>query len=138
MYHEVLQPRWSKVVSIGLPGHWCVGLLLGLVSGALPLVAVQLRDPTVDPFDYGISYIVWVGSSFGGAFVLTYMRPHRQVVSALSILSGFLAAMILEIVIDYYTARAPHNLWPLTLIFAVLIGAPPVFAGAYVGSRQRR
>ena len=124
-------------MSIGLLRYWCVGFVLGLVSGGLPLIVAQLKGPAVDPFDYGISYLVWGGSAFIVTSLLAYVLPRRQVLSAFSVLIGFLAAMVLEIIIDYHTGRAPHNLWPLTLTFALLISAPPVFVGAYVGSRLR-
>lgn len=117
--------------------HWCLGLLLGLASGGLPLVGAQISGPQVDPFDHGVSYLVWVGGSFLAALGLAYGLQQRTWLWGLAILSGFLAAMVLEIVIDSYTGRVSHNLWPLTLAFAVLIGAPPAFAGAYFGLKLR-
>lgn len=124
-------------MSVKLFKHWCLGLLLGLASGGLPLLAAQIKGPQVDPFDSGISYLVWGGGAFLGASVLAYVLPGRRVLSALSVLSGFLAAMVLEIIIDYHMGRVSHNLWPLTLTFAVLMSTPPVLIGAYVGSRLR-
>jgi hypothetical protein len=121
-----------------LVGHWCLGLLLGLASGGLPLVGAQMSGSQVDPFDHGISYLVWVGGSFLAGFGMTYVRPQQAWLCGLSVLSGFLAAMVLEIVIDSHTGRVSHNLWPLTLAFSVLIGAPPAFAGAYFSSKLRR
>jgi hypothetical protein len=117
--------------------HWCVGLILGLISGALPLLAAQLSGPHVDPFDRGVSYFVWLGGLFAAALGLAYVLPRRTWLWGLAVLSGFVAAMILEIVVDSHTGRATHNLWPLTLMFAVLIGAPPAFAGAYCGAKLK-
>jgi hypothetical protein len=120
-----------------LVGYWCLGLLLGLASGGLPLVGAQIRGPQVDPFDEGISYLVWLGGTFLAAAGLAYLLPEQSWLWGLAVLSGFLAAMVLEILIDSYTGRASHPLWPLTLVFAFLIGVTPAFIGAHVGSRLR-
>lgn len=100
-------------------------------------MAAQIRGPQVDPFDHGISYFVWIGGAFLAASGLAYVLPPRRLLWALAVLSGFFAAMVLEIIVDSYTGRVSHNLWPLTLVLAVLMAAPPVFAGAYFGSRLR-
>lgn len=100
-------------------------------------MGAQIRGPQVDPFDHGISYVVWLGGVFFSALGLAYVLPERRWLCCLAVLSGFFAAMVLEIVIDSYTGRVSHKLWPLTLAFAVLIGAPPAFAGAYFGSKVR-
>ena len=100
-------------------------------------MGAQIRGAQVDPFDHGISYLVWIGSALLAAAGLAYVLPEQGLLSGLTVLSGFVAAMVLEIVIDYYTGRVSHNLWPLTLAFSVLIGAPPAFVGAYFGSRLR-
>jgi hypothetical protein len=120
-----------------LARHWCLGLLLGLASGGLPLVGAQISGPQVDPFDHGVSYFVWVGGSFVAALGLAYALPQRRWLWGIAVLLGFLAAMVLEIVIDSYTGRFPNILWPLTLVSSILISAPPAFAGAYVGSKLR-
>jgi hypothetical protein len=117
--------------------YWCLGLLLGLAAGALPLVGAQIRGPRVDPFDEGISYLVWIGGTFLAASGLAYLLPERRWSWGVAVVSGFLAAMVLEIVIDSYTGRVSHNLWPLTLVFALVMGVPPAFIGAYFGSRLR-
>jgi hypothetical protein len=89
------------------------------------------------PFDYGIRYLAWAGGSFSAALGLAYVLPERRWLWGLAILSGFFSAMVLEIIADSYTGRVSHNLWPLTLAFTVLIGAPPAFAGAYFGAKRR-
>jgi hypothetical protein len=111
--------------------------VLGLVAGGIPLFVAQLRGSQVDPFDYGISYLAWCGTAFLAALVLAYTVPHHRVLAGLSILMGFLGAMVLEIVIDFNTGRTTHNLWPLTLVLSAIISAPPAFVGAYLGSRLR-
>jgi len=124
-------------MSMSILRHWCLGLLLGLASGGFPLVVAQIRGPQVDPFDHEISYLLWIGSALLAASGLAYVLPERGLLSGLTVLSGFVAAMVLEIAIDSYTGRVSHNLWPLTLALSVLIGAPPAFVGAYFGSRLR-
>ena len=101
-------------------------------------MGAQISGPQVDPFDHGVSYLVWVGGSFLAAMGLAYVRPQRRWLWGFAVFSGFFVAIVLEIVIDSYTGRVSHNLWPLTLAFAVPIGAPPAFAGAYFGSKLRR
>ena len=120
-----------------LARHWCLGSLLGLASGGLPLIGAQMSGPQVDPFDHGMSYLAWAGGSFFAALGLAYALPGRKWLSAFATLLGFFAAMVLEIIVDSYTGRVSHNLWPLTLALTVMIGAPPAFVGAYLGARRR-
>ena len=137
MHHQIVESLGSKALSMRLVRHWCIGVLLGLASGGLPLVGAQLSGPQVDPFDYGISYLAWVGGSFGAALGLAYLLPAQRWLWSLSIFLGFFSAMVLEIIVDSNTGRVSHNLWPLTLACAVLIGAPPAFIGAYFGAKGK-
>lgn len=101
-------------------------------------MGARIAGSQIDPFDYGISYLVWVGGSFLAALGLAYLLPHGKWLWGFAVFSGFFGAVVLNIIIDSYTGRFPNILWPLTVAFACLIGAPPAFAGAYVGSKLRR
>ena len=111
--------------------------MLGLTSGGVPLVSAQIRGPQVDAFDNGGSYVVWMGGVFLAALGLAYMQPERRWLWGPAVLSGFFAAVVLEIIIDSYTGRFPNILWPLTLAITLVIGAPPAFVGAYLGGKLR-
>jgi len=117
--------------------QWAVGVALGMVCGGLPLVSAQIQGPAVDPFDQGLSYLVWAGGAFLAASGLAYRQPNRRILWAVAVQLGFNSAMVLEVVIDFHSGRVSHNLWPLTLAAALLIGAPPAFLGAYFGSRLK-
>ena len=125
-------------MSIKLFGYAGLGLLSGLIAGSVPLIWAKLREPCLDPFDHGFSYLTWLGLSSVAALGLAYVWPRQRWLSALAVFSGFVSSMILEIVIDSYTGRYPHNLWPLTVALTMVIGAPPAFTGGYFGAKLRR
>lgn len=111
--------------------RFCLGIVLGFTCGAIPLAVAHFIGSQVDPFDHGISYVVWLGGSFIAALGLAYFFPPDKWMSGLAVFGGFLGAIILDIVL------VGPNLWPLTLAFSTMIGTPTAFAGAYLGAKLR-
>jgi hypothetical protein len=138
MRTEVTEPLEPKALSMRLVGLGWLGMLLGLTIGGIPLVGAYMKGPHVDPFDYGISYVVWVGGLFLAALGLALARPQQRWSCAFALFSGFFAAIVLGIIVVTSTGRFPNVLWPLTLAFSVLIGTLPAFTGAYCGSKLKK
>src|SRR5262245_8774219 len=102
-------------------GGCALGVLLGFVCGGLPLVVAQFSDSQLDPFDHGLSYVVWLGGSLVAALGLAYFFPPYRWVWGLVVFIGFLGAIMVGIVL------VGPNLWPLTLMFSTIIGMSPAF-----------
>ena len=109
---------------------WVLGLALGVIVGSIPLIEVGMQT---DPFDKMSSYLIWfIGLSLS-AMVISIARPERVWRWAIAVGLGFLAAIILDIIIGSH-----FFLFPFSIILHVGIGAPPAFAGAYLGKLVRR
>lgn len=116
--------------------HCCLAAFSGLALAGVPIVYARIIGQQIDPTDHPVSYLVWVGGSFMAALAWSYARPQRRWLAGAAVFFGFFAAFVLAVAIDIYTGR-PQTLWPLGLMFVILIGAPPAFAGAYVGAKLK-
>ena len=125
-------------MSMRLVRHWCLGLLLGLLVGGVPLIWAHTSGPQVDPFDHIVSYLVWVGGVFVAAFGLARVRRKRRWLGAFAVFSGFFSAVVIGIVVESLTGRFPNILWPLTITLSVLVGVLPAVIGGYFDSKLRR
>jgi hypothetical protein len=75
---------------------------------------------------------------FASGLLLGARRPTRVARWAFAIEAGFLFAVIARIIVD--TSRDPtsHNLFPIEILFALVLTAPLAFVGAYLGLLVRR
>jgi len=112
---------------------WGFAFLLGFVAGGGSLLLAQLLTNKMDPFDLWISYILWGASLFFSAVWLSLSEPFRAWRWAIAVSLGFPIAVLLQIILDIFHARARHNLWPLEVFVSLLIAVPTSFAGAYFG-----
>ena len=141
MCRKILHSLAAQVVwKLKLVWRWCLSALLGCGCYAIPYAISRMAGPYgIDPFDYSLSYVVWLGGAFLGAIALSRCMAMRKWTVGLAIPSGFLSAMVLGIVIDehFFTRYEMNNLWPLSLAFGTIIVTPPALLGAYLGAKLR-
>ena len=116
---------------------WGFAFLLGFVAGGVSLLLAQLLSNKMDPFDLWISYILWGASLFLSAVCLSLSEPYRAWRWAIAVSLGLPIAVLLQIILDIFHARARHNLWPLEVFVSLLVAVPTSFAGAYFGVLTR-
>jgi membrane protease YdiL (CAAX protease family) len=104
---------------------YVLALAVGFVIGIGPLVSTLPKDP----FDRGINYAVWGAGLFLASISLSFIGPGRVWRSALFVALGLPAALIF--VMAFVTG--PSNLFPLSVIFSLMVALIPSMAGAFIG-----
>jgi hypothetical protein len=110
---------------------WGLAFLLGSIAGASSLLLAQFLSNKTDPFDLWLSYIVWGGGLFFSATLIGLLEPYRTWRWAIAVSLGLPIAVLFQIIVDIFQARASHNLWPLEIFVSLLIAVPTSFTGAY-------
>jgi len=103
------------------------GLALGV--GFAISIGPLLWSLPKDPFDKGINYALWGAGLFLVSITLSFISPGRVWRSALFVALGLPAALIL--VMAFVTG--PSNLFPLSVVFSLIVALIPSMAGAFIG-----
>lgn len=117
---------------------WGLAFLLGFIAGASSLLLAQFLTDKTDPFDLWISYIIWGGSLFFSATLISVAEPYRSWRWAIAVSLGMPIAVLLQIILDISRAHASHTLWPLEIFVSLVVGVPTAFGGAYFGVLLKR
>ncbi len=111
-------------------GFWGLGTVLGaLIGGSLIILEVQ-----TDPFDKASSYLVWLVGMSASSMLISFFRPERVWRWGLAVGLGFPVFVILD---SIYGSRN-YQLFPLTVIFSLIVGVISAFPGAYLGKSANR
>ncbi len=124
-------PTWDQASSNAR--LWGIAFLFGLVAGACSLFLARFLSNKADPFDLWLSYMVWGGSLFVSAMLISLLESYRAWRWAIVVSLGLPIAVLFQIILDIFQARAGHNLWPLEIFVSLLIAVPASFSGAYFG-----
>ena len=116
----------TAILSYGKDILLCLlGVVFGVIVGSVPLQIYHLTDP----FDIGASYLVWGIGFFLSALLISLLHSVRVWRWAIFVGVGFPVAVIL----DMMARPESYGLFPLTIIFSLIVGMIPAFAGAYLG-----
>lgn len=107
------------------PGFTCSFLVVGVPYWLIPYNRVNLPDALLGP---GLVIVVMAAAlarAFSG-------RPFMRVVA---VMGGVVPAVVMaRVVFDGMRDASSHNLWPLEMIIAALVGGTVAVAGALLGS----
>ncbi len=104
-------------------------LALGLIAGAIPSWPVPYDK--LNTMETTI-LIGWVGLTIAAALVTRILTPLPLKPAAFTVTAGFLAAMVLRIIVECTIDPTDHNLWPFEIVWGVMVGLPSAFAGAFL------
>lgn len=104
-------------------------LTLGLIAGAVPSWPVPYDQ--INTMETTI-LIGWVGLTIVAAIVTRILTPLPLKPAALTVTAGFLAAMVLRIIVECTIDPTDHNLWPFEIVWGAMIGLPSAFAGSFL------
>ena len=102
---------------------------LGLAACAIPYWPVaydkfNLMENTI--------YLGWVGFTIVASLAARVLTVRPIPPTALTVTAGFLAAMILRIIVECAIDPTDHNLWPFELVWGGMVALPSAFTGAWL------
>jgi len=106
-------------------GFWCLGTALGIMAGGIPIVL----EVQTDPFDKASSYFTWLVGMSLSSMLISFFRPERVWRWSLAVGLGFPGF----IVMDFIYGSRNYQLFPLTVMFSLIVGIVSAFPGAYLG-----
>jgi len=80
----------------------------------------------------------WVALSIGIGLISVLVLQRKIVDTATLISFGFIAAVLIRVIIDIIQDSTDHNLWPLELFLTLLIVFPTSLLGALLGTFFRK
>ena len=111
--------------------YFGLALALGMLVGILPLIGAGLE---IDPFDKPSSYGIWLMGFFLSALCIGVLRPQKVWRWGVWVGCGFPVAVILDAAVK----PGAYTLFPLTIMFSLIVGTLAGVAGAYVGKLIKR
>jgi hypothetical protein len=130
----------ASIARLGLPSscfstacarsvlHWLLGFALGLVVGSVPLLVAPRH----------LIFLLWMTGLFLSATVLGVTESSRVWRWGIAVSIGLPTSVILQIIFDIVSGRAPHNVFPIEILVALIIALPSAFLGAYFGVLMKR
>ena len=112
-----------------------VGWSGAFAIAAIPLVGMMVAVPQADPLDSIVTYVFWWGVL--GLLIERLARsdPTHAWQWAACGEFGFLCGVICAMAIGLRLGE-PMNLWPLTLLWSLLVSTPPVILGCLFGRKR--
>jgi hypothetical protein len=106
-------------------GFWCLGIALGLFVGGIPIVL----ETSTDAFDKVSSYLIWLVGMSLSSMSISFFQSERVWRWCLAVGFGFPVFIIL----DFIYGSRNYQLFPLTVMLALIVGIVSAFPGAYLG-----
>ena len=106
-------------------------ILAGLLACGLPLWPIPYQEVSMPDHPAASDWFL-LGALAG--LLAGYLLRQRMWIPVLAVIAGFVLAVLGRVAVE--TARDPtsHNLWPLEMIIAVIVGGGCALLGAILGT----
>ena len=119
-----MNPMYKDKRSIFIMG--LAFLVAAMVHWTVPIEELEMLNK--------VFILKWsVGAFIVGVIGVIMLKQNPMQTGLLAVI-GFVAAVLVRLVVDAFTEPTDHNLWPFELIVAVLVAFPFSFIGGYLAS----